>query len=777
MAEKNGVYEVTLPDGRVYEVTAPVGTPQSQLVQLARESELPSRTEGFGVPALDVPLSVLNELTIGGVKGLSGMTKAISDPIIEAGLNLASPGYGTQSRQAAEEQRLRLQRLTERSMVAQPSPFAQETGATLASIGAGALKVPSVAATAFPRIAPLVERAIQGAIGSQAVETPEMTKGESALLGAGLNVALPPALRVIGDWAASTRPVQFLSSQLGKVSAPFINALDESAASLRQAIGLTPEPTPSGAFLPNIPQTQQAATSRFALPTEVQQAIPDVTEAFSPEAARRMRNFARVGVTEPTVGMVTREPGMWSYERNTMKRPGVGEPIRDAIIKVNDELNTAAERLISRVGVADDVEKVGIQASDALRKKQDEMQKVVGQLYKNAREQYGEKSAGPVQNFLSKLEDPNLVDNAAFDSFRESVNNRLRRFGMLGDSGLPRKDAVMSVKQAEEMRRFIGGLGSSSDPSIRYMRGELIDALDDDVVAGFGSDAFREARNAAKQRFSEFKDTLAGKIGEGTIKSEQVTSRLMSEGTGLSDIRKLKSTLLSGEPDQIARGQQAWSSIGAQALNDLFQKSVTGDNLLSGTLLRKQFNKNLPKFKELLNREEFVQLNRIVRAAADANIDVNFSSINRSGTAAELEAIFSEGITNPRTPIQNMISQLAVSFTPAAGVGNMALMSVQQAGDVAAQRAISEAAARQAALSTRPADVAEQVIRSRFTQPTRAPVQGMTAPGIISQIYNAENPPTEPTEYQGAWQWNPETQSAEWVPFTPEEMAQMRKSR
>jgi len=779
MAEKNGVYEVTLPDGRVYEVTAPVGTPQNQLVELARESELSRRTEGFGVSALDVPLSALNEFVIGGAKGISGMTKAISDPIIEAGLNVISPGYGTQSRQAAEEQRLRLQRMTERATVARPSQFAQETGATVASIGAGALKLPSVAATAFPRLAPLVERGIQGAIGAQAVETPEMTRGEAAALGAGLNVALPPALRVIGDWAASTRPVQYLSSQLGKVAAPIVGALDESATSLRRAVGLAPEPTPSEAFLPSVQQARQAATSRLALPANVQEAIPDVTEALGPEAAQRLRNFARIGVTQPTVGMVTREPGMWSYERNVMKRAGVGEPVRDAIIKVNEEINTAADNLIRRIGDADDVEKVGIQASEALRKKQEEMQKVVGQLYRNAREQYGEKSAGPVQNFLEKLEDPNLVDNADFDTFRESVNNRLRRFGMLGDSGLPRKDAVMSVKQAEEMRRFIGGLGSSTDPNIRYIRGELIEALDDDVVAGFGSDAFREARSAAKARFAEFKDTLAGKIGEGVIKSEQVTKKLMSEGTSLADVRKLKATLLSGEPDQVARGQQAWSSIGAQAVSDLFQKARVGDNMISGSLLRKSFNDKFlnPRYRELLTREEFVQLNRIVRAAGDANIDVDFSSINRSGTAAELEAIFSEAVTNPRTPIQNMINQIAVAFTPAAGLGNVALMTAQQAGEAASQRAATQAAAAQAMLATRPADTAEQLIRSRFTQPSRPPVQGLTAPGIISQIYNAENPPTEPVEYSGSWQWNPETQSAEWVPFTESEKAQMRGPR
>lgn len=786
MAEKNGVYEVTLPDGRQYEVTAPVGTSETQLLQLARESELSSRTQGFGLGVLDVPLSALNEFVIGGGEAISGMSKFISDPVIEAGLNLISPGYGTQSRQAAEEQRLRLSQELSRQTVARPTPVAREAGGITASLLSGGLKLPSVAATSFPRLTAATERAIQGAVGSQSVETPGMTTGEAAALGAGVNVALPPAMRALLE----TRPAQYVGQKLGQLATPLVSKFDEGADVLRRAIGIGPEPTPSEAFLPSVQQTRQEAMSRLAVPAEIQQAIPDVVEAFGPEAAQRLRNFARVGVTQPTTGMITREPGIWSYERNTMKRPNVGEPIRDAIIKVNDEINTAVDNFIGRVGIADDVEKVGIQASEALRKKQEEMQKVVGQLYKSAREQYGEKSAGSVANFLNRLEDPNLVDDAAFDTFRQSINNRLSRFGMLGDSGLPRKDAVMTVNQAEEMRRFIGGLGSGSDPNVRRIRGDLIEALDDDVVAGFGSDAFQQARSAAKARFGEFKDTLAGKIGEGVIKSDAVTKKLMSQSTGIADIRKLKSTLLSGDRDQVARGQQAWSSIAAQSVTDLFQKARTGDNLLSGTLLRKAFNDKFanPKFRELLTRDEFVQLNRIVRAAGDANIDVDFSSINRSGTAAELEAIISERTAEPRAGIRNMIAQLAMALTPAGGIGNVALMAGQKvtekAGETAAKKAAEMMAAEQASLITRPSDVAEQVIRGRFTPEPIAPTAGLKAPGIISSIAAAENPPAEQQgDYAGFFATDPETGQKIWynfnksLGFTPEQMRRIAEGR
>lgn len=770
MAEKMEKYFIDLPDGGEFEIMAPSGLSDAEVYRIYQGSQLPSRAQGFGTSALDVPISALNEFVIGGGQAISGMSKFISDPVIEAGLNLISPGYGTQSRNAAELQRSMLENQISRRTVAQPIPAAREAGGITASLLSGGFKLPSVAATSFPRLTAAAERAVQGAVGSQAVETPGMTTGEAAALGAGVNVALPPAMRALLE----TRPAQYVGQQIGRLAAPIVSKFDEGADALRRAIGIGQEPTPSEAFLPSVQQTRQEASSRLALPSDVQQAIPDVTEALGPEAAQRLRNFARIGVTQPTTGMITREPGVWSYERNVMKQTDTGDALRDAVIKVNDEINTAANNLVKKIGVADDVEKVGLQAAEALKKKQNEMQQVVGQLYRQAREQFGEKSAGPVQNFLNELDNPNLVDDAAFDTFRESINNRLRRFGMLGESGLPRDGAVMTVGQAEQMRTFIGGLGDGANPNIRRIRGQLIDALDDDVVEGFGDDAFKQARTAARQRFQEFKDTLAGRIGEGQIASEKITQKVMSSSN--ADVRKLKATLMSGTGEQLARGQQAWSSIGAQSIQDLFGKAQIGDNVLSGKTLRREFNNNMAKYRELLGRKDFVTLNRIVRAAGDANIDVDFASINRSGTAAELERIFASNAGNAKSAVRNYLQQIAIALTPASGFGNIALMAGQQAGEAAATREATEAAARQQILATQPANVSEEIIRSRFTKPGVAPTAGLKAPGIISSIAASENPPPSEEEAQGYWGWNPEIQGVEWVPYTEKEKAEIRRS-
>jgi hypothetical protein len=300
----------------------------------------------------------------------------------------------------------------------------------------------------------------------------------------------------------------------------------------------------------------------------------------------------------------------------------------------------------------------------------------------------------------------------------------------------------MTVGQAEEMRRFIGGLGNGTDPNIRRIRAQLVEALDDDVVAGFGDDAFKQARMAAKQRFAEFKDTLAGKMGAGEVAPERITKKLMTETTPLSDFRKLKATLLTGEPDQVARGQQAWSSIGAQALDDLFGSARIGENMVSGARLLKNFNKNIARYRELLNREEYVTLNRIVRAARDATVPVDFSNVNTSGTTSALANLFADPAKGGRGGIKTMIAHFAAGIVggPAA---NVAVAGAQEVAKTAAERAAVDEAVRRALMTTQPLSVAQAVRASAMPQAPMQPSRGFTFPGILGSISGAAFPAGE----------------------------------
>src|SRR3546814_1030379 len=102
------------------------------------------------------------------------------------------------------------------------------------------------------------------------------------------------------------------------------------------------------------------------------------------------------------------------------------------------------------------------------------------------RDTRGDVPAGPLNSFSEVLDSPAVMDNPIFDQMREGVMRRLQRFGMAGQSGLLRNDAVATVSQAEELRKLIGGLGASNDPTVRAGRRMMIDALDDDVVNTLG---------------------------------------------------------------------------------------------------------------------------------------------------------------------------------------------------------------------------------------------------------------------------------------------------
>ena len=740
-------YKVTMPDGGVYKVTAPEGTPESVLIDQVRASQQPPRNVGTGIGAIDIPVSAFNETLIGVGSGLYNMGAAITDPLAEYAMNLYEPGYGTRSMQAEQERRRAFTESMSRTFSPVESPTARTTGEIAASMTSGMLKAPSAVVNVAPRLVTGLERGFQGAIGANAVSPEEssLTRGENAALGATLNVVLPPAVRAV----AESRFGQYVGEGFRRATAPFVGGLDELAARL----GVTRRPTPvptSVATEPVVP----SITVPGGLSPEQQSAVQSVGD-LGQQAQQRLRNFMRIGIDQPTTGMVTREPAVWKFERDTMGLSETGAPIRDAIIKVNEGINRAADDLISKVGVADDVERVGVQAAEALAQKEKEMQAVTGNLYREASRKHGDKSAGSIPNFLERLDSPDMMDNETFDTMRSSVMRRLQRFGMTGSSGLVRKDAILTVDQAESLRKFIGNLGNSADPAVRMMRKELINALDDDVVSAFGDDTFKAARDAAKQRFDEFKKTLAGRIGAGDIAAEQVTSRLMLPGTSLKDFRTLKATLTTGTPEQIARGKEAWSSIGAQALQNMFNNARIGENIISGSKLASEFGKNAPRFKELLTRQEFVTLNRIVKAARNAHTPVDFASVNTSNAASALANLFAkEAATRPeRSAVKAMLVNLMAGFAGGPGA-SAAMAGVRETSAMAAERAATEAAARnaqlQVSMAANPQLVAETLQANALRQAEalaarNAPTPGMKAPGMAPGLLEIASTPSKET--------------------------------
>ncbi len=345
--------------------------------------------------------------------------------------------------------------------------------------------------------------------------------------------------------------------------------------------------------------------------------------------------------------------------------------------------------MVAKRGAVTDPEAVGAGVQKVLDTKRGEMQQATGALYRQVREKRGDTAAGALETFLDVMDDPDLTDNPTFDAMRTGVMRRLQRFGMAGESGMLRNGAVANISQAEELRKFVGGLGDGKDPAVRMMRGKMIDALDDDVVNTVGDDAFKAARASARARFQEFGKTFAGKMADSAIAPELVTRRILGPGVRNSDVRALKQSFFTGTPEQVERGQQAWNDLGAHALSDFFGRSRMQDGTLSAAALAKAFAKDGAKLKELLSPEEFSQMRRIVNAARDANTNVPFSAVNHSNTASAAANMFAPeagGAPVGRKVIGNILQHAGamLTFGPS---GNIALaVGKQGVAEVAAQR-------------------------------------------------------------------------------------------
>lgn len=671
--------DVRGPDGKI--VRFPDGTPAAKINQVMssvyRAKPVSNRNKGTGVGPIDQTLSSINEAVIGAGEGLYNMASGVTDMALRPFLGRAAITQAKAQRQGVVD------KLSD-VFISRPSPVARTVGQIGATIPLGSIKAPSALAANAPRIAAVATRGVQGALAGLAVRDQKQDAGSSALLGAVANVILPPVLSsALGLGAKAARaiiPAAALAT-VKNVGTRVLGVADDLGERGYNALA----PKIGRSSLPASRPIEQVA----------KEAAPAVA-SLGRDAAARAANFKAAGVREPTTAMVTRDPKAWTFERETAKSAEHGNELTNAFIKVSDDLDRSTQQLVRAKGGARGAEDVGTAARTALMPlrnstasqvqaaetglssgaedivrsqggalgaeatganaqkvldtKQSEMQAVTSRLYTNVREQQGEVPVGQLSKFREAIDDPEMTDNPVYDQMREGVMRRLNRFGMGGQSKLLRKDAVATVGQAEELRKFIGRLGDGKDPSVKRMRSILIDSLDDDVVGTLGDDAFKHARAAARAGFEEFKKTYAGKVAEGAVAPEKLTRSLMGQGSSLADVRQLKTSLSTGTPEQIGRGQDAWRKIGAQAADDLFNSARNADGRIVGDVLRKKFVAAAPKLREALGPQEYSNLVRLVSSTRDRTAETAYTAFK-----VTLPGRIAEGVIAPEKLVKNIL--------------------------------------------------------------------------------------------------------------------------
>lgn len=493
--------------------------------------------------------------------------------------------------------------------------------------------------------------------------------GQAALARAGMGAlsgALSGALQYDeSNTLAGTAKNAAVGAGVGGVAAPMVGAVADKvpavasavAGRLKGLIASGKDPVSIAAAVPEI----------AALPAEAQRSLIEEAQAMikrtgtlNGEQLARKANLIANNV-QPTRSMVTRSPTDWTRERNLQK---LAQSPDEQIAATGEELTSLYQRnnqaLTSRLESFSDglpkgsAEQHGQAVMRKLSDLADASQREVSKVYADVRDQVGEELASDARRVIETLSSPDVADNAYAESTIKSITARLKRYGMIDDKGAPTSQS-MTVSQAEEFRKFLGSLKDGADPREARIVQQFIRATDEDVLSGYGSQAFGGARAAARDRFAmldnpstqralnAWGELQQGKTAQGFIRSQIVNG---SE----QDVRSLIATLSKLPQDQSV---EALGALKAGLLDHLQSKSINSSSgQFSGTGLNKALTEiGEDKLRAVLGVDQLKQLKSLARAGLDATYQPSFSAVNNSNTAPMLLSLTQRARTVPGVPL------------------------------------------------------------------------------------------------------------------------------
>jgi hypothetical protein len=326
-----------------------------------------------------------------------------------------------------------------------------------------------------------------------------------------------------------------------------------------------------------------------------------------------------------------RNPHLWSAERNLAKIEEAGEPLMGRF-QNQDRQFTALKQAFDDTIPSTTMgrEEAGETISESLLTRWKDMQKGINAEYKRIDEALGGEKSIDLKDFFDVVDQETdvLASNTP-----GSVMARLKRLGIVEDGQFTGEP--ITVRQAEELRKFIGGLpDNGSDMKVKMT---LMNKLDDIVGETVGDEGYNAARAMARERFSEFDQKLMKGIKEGKVDEWDVVKR--AAGASPKQLRALRDSLTSEYGGKVY-GADAWENLRQQVLEDLWEKGSR-----TGKFQGKQFQNALKKFGDeklqvLFPGDEAKQLYRIAEAGIDLTFDPPYSAVNYSGTTPALMNLF-----------------------------------------------------------------------------------------------------------------------------------------
>jgi hypothetical protein len=474
---------------------------------------------------------------------------------------------------------------------------------------------------------------------------------------------------------------------LGAVIAPAVGAIaDRAAPAMASLVGkvkgaverLRGNATPQ-AILQAVPEIASLAPEQQQDLIREAQKMVTSSGNLNTEQLGRKANLLANDVT-PTQAMVTRDPALWTAERNLQKlaqspdkaMSDIGNQLTE-VYQGNDAALAGKLTGMSAGLPKGSAEAQGMRVMSVLDELDKEGTGAYGKLYEQIRAAKGGDLASDAQNLVSTLDD--LKDNTYAEKLVSSVQNKLRRFGMVDADGQLTSN-TLTLNQAEELRKFVNKLPND------FGKRDIIRAIDADVISGAGEDAFATARaavaahktnmdNPAVQRaLNTWGELQQGKTAQSFIKTNVIDAPAQ-------DVKALLATVgtATGKDD-------ATAALRAGVLGHLEDAAIDrASGQVSGIKLFRAMDKiGDEKLGMVLGQDGLAKLKSFVRASLDATTAPPYSAVNNSNTAPMLLALGRGSRYAQATPLLGA--------------------SLQQVGKIAeqnaAQKQVAEALAAQA---------------------------------------------------------------------------------
>lgn len=666
-------YRVTSPDGETFEITAPEGATEDQVMQFAQSqwsSQKQAPEPGFGEKVNAGLNAIPRQAGLAaryGVEGLADVAGIAANPLA-ATFNAALGTNFPRTRDAVAP-------ILDRIGLPKPETATERVvgdASRILASGGGMVKGAQTAGQVAPAVAQLAARP-----GLQA----------ASAVGSGLAGGYT---RETGGDPTS----QFIMSVLGGVAAPgAVAGANAGANRVRGLVDSLRDVKPPQVNIQITNAIEQAGYNPKSIPKSVMNLLESDAAAalrlgnLSPDAMRRLVDYRLVGAT-PARANLTLNPVDITRQQNLAKigANSSSQKLQDLAMRQNDNTGTLLRNLNEMgANTADDAFAAGQRVIGGLEKTAGRRQGEINAAYTNARNQTGLDAQIDPAAFTQRAGDllkQNLLEGALPPDVRRILNDA-------ATGKMP-----LNVSTAEQVKTAIGNLQrSTADGSTRKALGLVRQALDDaPLMQGQGDEAikaFNLARTLNRNWRGLVEKTPALQAIEDGVQPDKFVQQYIIQGTGkanVMDVARLKNA--------VKDSPEAMQAIREQIAAHLKSKATSGKPDEAMLFSQSGYNNALSaigerKLRMFFTPEEITRMKAVGRVAMYEQVQPSGSAVNNSNTAGMAIGRLFDGILNKvpfgeaaiSGPTRNIVTSLQ-----AGGMTNVPRSLVQPAPVVPGQR-------------------------------------------------------------------------------------------